>query len=100
MRIKSQNPQKIIVWYGFWNRSVFNPYFFDNDAGQVITVNGTDYKSMILNFFWPEVDDLDKRNDQRKVVKVALVLSTYIYICICMHTFIEYLKKCIHFAYK
>ena len=36
--------------------------FFEKDVGQAITVNGEYYRSMIINFFWPELDDLDINN--------------------------------------
>lgn len=44
--------EKVIVW-----RRRF--IFFKDGVDQLITVNDEHYRSMIKNFFWPELDDLD-----------------------------------------
>jgi len=38
---------------------IIGPYFFQNEAGVAIIVNGERYKSMISNFLWPKMDDMD-----------------------------------------
>lgn len=53
------HPEKVTVWYGFWADGVIGSYFFENNVGQAITVNGERYISMITNFFWPELGNLD-----------------------------------------
>jgi len=40
----------------------FGSYFFQNEAGVIITVNGERYRSMISNFLWPNMDDIDIDN--------------------------------------
>ena len=53
------HPQEATVWCGFWAVVVIGPYFFENNVGEAITVNGEPYRSMITNFFWPELNDMD-----------------------------------------
>ena len=43
----------------FWFDDVIDFYFFENDTGHVITLNGELYRSMIANFFYPELYALD-----------------------------------------
>ncbi|GFW39715.1 transposable element Tc3 transposase [Trichonephila clavipes] len=40
---------------GWWN----HPYFFKNDEGHNVTVNGDRYRAMITNFFIPELNNHD-----------------------------------------
>lgn len=58
----TQYAEKVTVWCGFWCGGVIGPYFFENDAGQSVTVNGEHYRSMLENFFWPEIAGLDLKN--------------------------------------
>ena len=39
-----------------------HPHFFQIEAGVAITVNGERYRSMISNFLWPKMDDMDTNN--------------------------------------
>ncbi|GFW46010.1 putative transposable element [Trichonephila clavipes] len=41
---------------GWWNHC---PYFFKNDEGHNVTVNGDRYRTMITNFFIPELNNHD-----------------------------------------
>lgn len=58
----AMHPQKVTVWCGFWAGGVIGPYFFENDNGVAVTVNGERYRSMITNFFWPEIENMDLDN--------------------------------------
>ncbi|EFN77040.1 hypothetical protein EAI_10270, partial [Harpegnathos saltator] len=58
----AMHPQKITVWCGFWAGGVISPYFFKNDVGEAITVNGERYRTMITNIFWPKLNDMDVDN--------------------------------------
>ena len=37
---KALHAQRATVWCGFWAGGVFGPYFFENEAGNAVTVNG------------------------------------------------------------
>ena len=43
-------------WRGHW------PYFFRDDEDRHVTVNGNRYRSMITEYFWPRLDDMDLEN--------------------------------------
>ena len=53
------HPQRVTVWCGFWSGGVIGPYFFENDAGATVSVNGLRYRTMLTDFFWPELDAMD-----------------------------------------
>ena len=58
-------PQRITVWCGFWAGRIIAPYFFENEAGAAVSVNGLRYRTMINEFLWPELEDMDV---ERKLV--------------------------------
>ncbi|GFW98682.1 transposase [Trichonephila clavipes] len=42
-----------------WTGGIIGPYFFKNDEGHNVTVNGDRYRAMITNFFIPELNNHD-----------------------------------------
>jgi len=46
----------ITVWSGFWAGGVIGPYFFENEVGATVTVNGWRYRATINEFLWPELE--------------------------------------------
>ncbi|GFV97005.1 hypothetical protein TNCV_4352171 [Trichonephila clavipes] len=50
------NPQ---VYCALWAGGIIGPYFFKNDEGHNVTVNGDRYRAMITNFFIPELNNHD-----------------------------------------
>ncbi|GFX48788.1 uncharacterized protein TNCV_3479721 [Trichonephila clavipes] len=53
------HPEKLTVWCALWAGGIIGPYFFKNDEGHNVTVNGDRYRAMITNFFIPELNDHD-----------------------------------------
>ena len=53
------HPQRVTTWYGFWAAGIIEPYFFKNEAGVAVWVNGLRYWTMINEFLWPELKDID-----------------------------------------
>ncbi|GFV39649.1 uncharacterized protein TNCV_4183541 [Trichonephila clavipes] len=51
--------KKLTVWCALWAGGIIGPYFFKNDEGHNITVNGDRYRAMITNFFIPELNNHD-----------------------------------------
>ncbi|GFU47321.1 putative transposable element [Trichonephila clavipes] len=47
------HPEKLTVWCALWAGGIIGPYFFKNDEGHNVTVNGDRYRTMITNFFIP-----------------------------------------------
>ncbi|GFY35124.1 putative transposable element [Trichonephila clavipes] len=53
------HPVKLTVWCALWAGGIIGPYFFKNDEGHNVTVNGDRYRAMITNFFIPELNNHD-----------------------------------------
>ncbi|GFY26122.1 putative DD41D transposase [Trichonephila clavipes] len=57
------HPEKLTVWCALWAGGIIGPYFFKNDEGNNVTVNGdlarARYRAMITNFFIPELNNHD-----------------------------------------
>ncbi|GFW41917.1 DUF4817 domain-containing protein [Trichonephila clavipes] len=51
--------EKLTVWCALWASGIIGPYFFKNDEGHNVTVNGDRYRAMITNFFIPELNNHD-----------------------------------------
>ncbi|GFU99675.1 putative DD41D transposase [Trichonephila clavipes] len=51
------HPEKLTVWCALWAGGIIGPYFFKNDEGHNVTVNGDRYTAMITNFFIPELNN-------------------------------------------
>ncbi|GFU24340.1 uncharacterized protein TNCV_942341 [Trichonephila clavipes] len=51
--------KKLTVWCALWAGGIIGPYFFKNDEGHNVTVNGDRYTAMITNFFIPELNNHD-----------------------------------------
>ncbi|GFV85952.1 DUF4817 domain-containing protein [Trichonephila clavipes] len=53
------HPEKLTVWCALWAGGIIGLYFFKNDEGHNVTVNGDRYRAMITNFFIPELNNHD-----------------------------------------
>ncbi|GFW91925.1 sodium bicarbonate cotransporter 3 [Trichonephila clavipes] len=53
------HPEKLTVWCALWAGGIIGQYFFKNDEGHNVTVNGDRYRAMITNFFIPELNNHD-----------------------------------------
>ncbi|GFT91972.1 uncharacterized protein TNCV_125021 [Trichonephila clavipes] len=53
------HPEKLTVWGVLWAGGIIGPYFFKNDEGHNVTINGDRYRAMITNFFIPELNNHD-----------------------------------------
>ncbi|GFT08393.1 uncharacterized protein TNCV_2751291 [Trichonephila clavipes] len=53
------HPEKLTVWCALWAGGIIGPYFFKNDEGHNVTVNGNRYRAMITNFFIHELNNHD-----------------------------------------
>ncbi|GFU19520.1 DUF4817 domain-containing protein [Trichonephila clavipes] len=51
------HPEKLTVWCALWAGGIIGPYFFKNDEGHNVTVNGDRYRAMIT--FIPELNNHD-----------------------------------------
>ncbi|GFX68837.1 transposable element Tc3 transposase [Trichonephila clavipes] len=53
------HPEKLTVWCALLAGGIIGPYFFKNDEGHNVTVNGDRYRAMITNFFIPDLNNHD-----------------------------------------
>ncbi|GFU20852.1 transposable element Tc3 transposase [Trichonephila clavipes] len=53
------HPEKLTVWCALWAGGIIGTYFFKNDEGHNVTVNGDRYRALITNFFIPEWNNHD-----------------------------------------
>ncbi|GFS81083.1 putative transposable element [Trichonephila clavipes] len=56
---KEEDNEKLTAWCALWAGGFIGPYFFKNDEGHNVTVNGDRYRAMITNFFIPELNNHD-----------------------------------------
>lgn len=50
------HPEKTTVWCGLWAGGIIGPYFFKNEEGRNVTVNGARYRAMITDYLLPEIE--------------------------------------------
>ena len=51
--------EKCTVWCGLHTGGLIGPYFFKNEAGVNVTVNGERYRTMINEYFFRNMDGID-----------------------------------------
>ncbi|GFW99030.1 putative transposable element [Trichonephila clavipes] len=56
---KPLHPEKLTVWCALWAGGIIGPYFFKNDEGHNVTFKGDRYRTLITNFFIPELNNHD-----------------------------------------
>ena len=47
---KSKHPKRATGWCGFLSRGIIGPFFFENEQGEAVTVNGDRYRVMLNEF--------------------------------------------------
>lgn len=53
------NPEKCTVWCGLHAGGIIGPYIFKNEDGVRVTVNGDRYRTMINDFFFENMENID-----------------------------------------
>ena len=48
---KPKHPKRVTIRYGFWSWGIIGPFFFENEQGEAVTVNGGRYRAMLNE--WP-----------------------------------------------
>ena len=59
---KPTHPKLVTVWCGFWSRAIIRPFFFENEQGEAITVNGDRYRAMLNEFLSIKIEKQDVGN--------------------------------------
>ena len=61
----TENPMHskgVTVWCGFWFRGIIGPFFFENEQGEDVTVNGDRYRAMLNEFLFTKIEEEDIGN--------------------------------------
>lgn len=56
---KPMYSQRVTVWCGFWSGGIIGPFFFENEAGATVTVNGERYRAMLSDYFFDQMEAED-----------------------------------------
>ena len=59
---KPTHHKRVSVWCGFCSRDIIGPFFFENDQGEAVTVNGDRYRAMMKEFLFTEIKEEDIDN--------------------------------------
>jgi len=59
---KPMHPQRVTVWCGFWFGGIIGPFFFENEQGAAVTVNGERYRAMLNEFLLPKFEEENRQH--------------------------------------
>ena len=51
--------KRVTVCCGFWSRGIIGPFFFENEQGEAVTVNGDRYQAMLNEFLFTKIEEED-----------------------------------------
>ena len=56
------HPKPVTVWCGFWSRGIIEPFFFEKEQAEAVTVNGDRYRAMLNEFLFTKTEEEDIGN--------------------------------------
>ena len=56
------HPKRVTVLCGFWFRGIIRPFFFKNEHGEAVTVNGDCRRAMLNEFLFTKIEEEDIGN--------------------------------------
>ena len=59
---KPTHPKRVTVWCGFWSKGIIEPFFFENEQGEAVAVNGDRYRAMLNEFSITKIKEQDIGN--------------------------------------
>ena len=59
---KTKHPKRVTVWCRFWSRGIIVSFFFENEQGKSVTVNGNRYRIMLNEFLFTKIKNDDIGN--------------------------------------
>ena len=54
--------KRVTVWCEFWSRGIIGPFYFGNEQGEAVTVNGDRNRAMLKKFLFTKIEDEDIGN--------------------------------------
>ena len=55
-------PNMSHCWCGFWSRGIIRQFFFENEQGEPVAVNGDRYRAMFKEFLFTKIEEEDIGN--------------------------------------
>ena len=59
---KPTHTKQVFVGGGFWSRGIIGPFFFENEQGEAVRVNGDCYRAMLNEFLFTKIEEEDIAN--------------------------------------
>ena len=59
---KPTHSKRVTVWCRFWSRGIIGPFFFENEQGEAVTVNGDRYWAMLNEVLFTKIEEDDIGN--------------------------------------
>ena len=59
---KPTHLKRVTVWCGYWSRGIIGQFFFENEQGEAVTVNGEHYRAMLNEFLFTKIEEEDIGN--------------------------------------
>ena len=72
---KPMHPKQVTVWCGFWSRGIFGPFFFENEQGEAVTINGDCYRAMLNEFLFTKIEQEEATLDVLRPVFEDCIIS-------------------------
>ena len=54
--------KRITDWCGFWSTDIIGEFFFENEQGEAVTINGDRYRAMLNKFLFIKIEEEDIGN--------------------------------------
>ena len=60
---KPTHTKRVTFWCGFWSRGIIGTFFFENEQGEAVTVNGDRYRGILNEFLFTKIrkEDIDNK---------------------------------------
>ena len=56
------HPKRVTVWCGFRSKGIIGPFFFENEKGEAVAVNGDRYRALLNQFLITKIKEDDIGN--------------------------------------
>ena len=54
---KPTHPKRVTVWCGFFPKGIIGTFFFENEQGKAVTVNGDRYRALLNEFLFTKIEE-------------------------------------------
>ena len=79
---KPAHPKRVTVGCGFWSRTIIGPFFFENEQGEAVIVNGDRYRTMLNEFLFTKIEEQHLVLTGRRYVPHSRSYSRYFAPCV------------------